>query len=257
MGTLLLGLVAGGCTGIAYTGGDAAVSSDATPDAAPDAQAADDDGATPGVCEGVSCGNGDCVDVGGVAACDCDPGWHAEELACVQDTPPDPCDTVMCGANAACDQGVCECNQGYEGDPVAGCTSISTDEELARAELVAIATAELGYCEGVTDRPYMANQPGLWCYDFVAWVYQQSSWSLPYPLSLPKYYTGSLPAGWRPEPGDLIKFNIQHYGMVADVSPDGQVITTIEGNVSLCVMQRSTSDPSVEYYGTLDNVFAP
>jgi len=255
---LLLAVLGAGCgVGIIHVEGDGAVGTDGAvgADAALDGQAPGDDALTAGVCDGVFCGLGDCVDVGGAPACDCDPGYHAEGLACEQDVPPDPCDSTICGANASCDQGVCVCNVGFEGDPVAGCTSISTDEELARAELVSIALAELGYCEGVDVRPYMLNQPGLWCYDFVAWVYQQSSWSLPAPLSLPRYNTGSLPAGWRPEPGDLIKFTIQHYGMVADVSPDGQVITTIEGNVSYCVMQRSTSDPSVEYYGTLDNVF--
>jgi hypothetical protein len=246
---LLLASAGAGCTGIIYDVGS---------DAATDGQVNGVDAQTDGPCQGVTCGGfGSCVDVGGVPACDCDPGYHAEGLACIQDQPPDPCDTVICGANAGCDQGVCLCNQGFEGDPIAGCTPISTEEELARAELVSIAMAELGYCEGVDDRPYMQYQPGYWCYDFVAWVYQQSSWALPSPLSLPQLYTGSLPGGWRPEPGDLIKFNIQHYGMVADVSPDGQVITTVEGNVNLCVMQRSTSDPSVEYYGTLDNVFAP
>lgn len=242
-----------GCTGIIYDGDqDGGTGSDA----ATDGQAPGDDAQGPDVCDGVTCGAGDCVDVGGVAACDCDPGFHAEGLVCVEDVV-DPCDTVTCGANAECDQGVCVCLTGYEGDPVAGCTSISTDEELARAELVAIATAELGYCEGQIERPYMLVAPGNWCYAFVDWVYQQSSWSLPPPMSLPPYYTGSLPVGWRPEPGDLIKFNFQHYGMVASVSADGQVITTIEGNVNVCVMQRTTSDSLVEYYGTLDNVFSP
>jgi len=252
-------LALAGCTGIAYVGGDSAVGGDGavSADGAVDAQAPGDDAQPPEVCDGVDCGFGDCVDVGGAAACDCDPGYHAEGLACVEDVPVDPCDTTVCGANATCDQGVCICNVGYEGDPVVGCTPISTQEEICRAELVTIAMAELGYCEGTDVRPYMLDQPGYWCYDFVAWVYQQSNCALPSPMSLPRYYTGSLPVGWRPEPGDLIKFNIQHYGMVADISTDGQIITTVEGNVSYCVMQRSTSDPSVEYYGTLDNVLAP
>jgi hypothetical protein len=213
-------------------------------------------GDTPSPCASVDCGAyGECVDIGGEAACDCAGGYHSEGLSCVENPPPGPCENVVCGEHAGCTDGLCECLDGYEGDPTAGCTATNPTEEAARQELVDIATAELGYCEGVDDRPYMQYQPGLWCYDFVAWVYQQSSYSLPSPLSLPKYYVGSLPGWWRPEPGDLIKFTIQHYGMVADVSPDGQIITTIEGNVNLCVMSRSTSDPSVEYYGTLDAVF--
>jgi len=162
---------------------------------------------------------------------------------------------VVCGANATCVEGACACDSGFEGDPDAGCTAIDPDEAWVREELVTIATAELGYCEGVDERPYMEDQPGYWCYDFVDWVYEQSSYYLPSPLSLPRHYVGSLPAGWRPEPGDLIKFTIQHYGMVAEVSPDGEVITTIEGNFSSCVRSRSITDSSVEYYGTLDDAF--
>jgi hypothetical protein len=236
------------------TGGTGA--SGATGGTTPTGTGGGDGGSLATACDGVDCGpDGSCVDVGDQPACDCDPGYHAEGLGCVADPPPGPCDGVVCGAHAACDGGVCVCDSGYEGDPDAGCTAVDPTEATTRQELVDIATAELGYCEGVDDRPYMMSQPGLWCYDFVAWVYQQSSASLPSPLSLPKYYTSSLPDWWRPEPGDLIKFNIQHYGMVASVSPDGQVITTIEGNVNYCVMSRSTSDPSVEYYGTLDDVF--
>ena len=31
--------------------------------------------------------------------------------------PVDPCAAVSCGANATCDNGVCECDDGYHGDP--------------------------------------------------------------------------------------------------------------------------------------------
>jgi hypothetical protein len=245
---LLLGLSPACGSGTAYVGPDGG---------APGADGAGPpaDGATGSPCDGVTCsGHGDCAVVGADAVCDCATGYHAEGLACVADLPPDPCDTTVCGANAECDQGVCVCLGGYEGDPVAGCTAIPSTEDAVRQELVDIATAELGYCEGVDDRPYMEWQPGLWCYDFVAWVYSQASYSLPQPLYLPTYQVGSLPQGWHAEAGDLIKFTIQHYGMVASVSGDGQVITTIEGNFNSCVMSRSISDPSVEYYGTLDGV---
>lgn len=242
---------------IAYggAGGDGAGAAGATGGGAASAGGGQGGAANP-VCAGIDCGSfGTCVDVGGDAACYCADGYHAEGLTCVENPPPGPCDEVVCGANATCDGGVCACVDGFEGDPTAGCTAIDPDEVAGRAELVDIAWAELGYCEGVDDRPYMQAQPGLWCYDFVAWVYQQSSYPLPSPNSLPRYQVGSLPAWWRPEPGDLIKFTIQHYGMVAEVSADGQVITTIEGNVSLCVRSRTTSDSSVEYYGTLDGYF--
>lgn len=247
--SLFAGLtLAGGCVGVAYDPGDPDARVDAQIDAQPDGGATDP-------CEGVSCGLGTCVVIGQAPDCLCPEGFHAEGLSCVADPPPDPCDNTPCGTNAHCDHGVCICDTGYEGDPVSGCTPVSTQDDLCRAELVDIAMAELGYCEGTDSRPYMQYQPGLWCYDFVAWVYSQSSCNPPSPLSLPPMTVGSLPVGWRPAPGDLIKFTIQHYGMVASVSSDGQVITTVEGNVNYCVMSRTTTDSAVEYYGTLEGIW--
>jgi len=210
----------------------------------------------PGPCAGVNCDpHGSCVSVGADPACDCATGYHSAGLTCEANPPPGPCDTVTCGANATCVGGTCGCNQGFEGDPTAGCDAIPPTEAGVRAELVQIAQGELGMCEGVDNKPYMLGQPGLWCYDFVAWVYQQSSYSLPAPISLPSYNVGSFPAWWRPEPGDLIKFTIQHYGMVAQVAADGQSITTVEGNVNSCVMSRSVSLAEIQYIGTLDSSF--
>jgi hypothetical protein len=128
-------------------------------------------------------------------------------------------------------------------------------EEYIRGLLVEIASDEVGYCEGVDERPYMLNQPGYWCYDFVAWVYEQADQGLPAPISLPQMYTATMPEGWRPAPGDLIKYNIQHYGMVASLSEDEITVFTIEGNYDSCVMERSTTDADVEYYGYLYDWF--
>jgi hypothetical protein len=206
----------------------------------------------PDPCEGVDCGgHGTCVVSSGSPECLCESGYIADGLTCVED----PCASLTCGSFAHCEAGECVCDEGYEGDPYTACTPILTEEDRIRALLVEIARAEIGYCEGVDSRPYMLDQPGYWCYDFVAWVYNQVDYPLPSPMSLTRFYTDSLPAGWRPEPGDLIKFDIQHYGMVAELSPDGTVITTVEGNYSSCVTSRSTGDGSVEYYGSLDDVF--
>lgn len=203
-------------------------------------------------CDGIDCGgNGTCVITDGSPECLCNHGYLPEGLNCV----PDPCADVTCGVNAHCEDGSCACDEGFEGDPYAGCTSIVTDEARVRSQLAEIAMAELGLCEGVDDRPYMLDQPGFWCYEFVAWVYNQADYPLPSSRSLPEYYVGSLPPDWRPEPGDLIKFTIQHYGMVAELSADGTRITTIEGNYSSCVHSRSITDASVEYYGSLNSVF--
>ncbi len=207
----------------------------------------------PDLCQDVDCGAGTCrVSHQGLPECDCNQGYVAEGLTCV---PEDPCSGVVCGVNAFCDLGQCHCLDGHEGNPYDECTYVPTQADLCRAELVQIAAAELGFCEGTDDRPYMHGQPGLWCYDFVAWVYSQSSCYAPTPLYLPRQTVGSLPEGWRPGPGDMIKFTIQHYGMVASLSADGQTITTIEGNVNYCVMSRSIRDSDVEYYGTLENVW--
>ncbi len=167
----------------------------------------------------------------------------------------DPCDDVVCGDNAHCEAGDCFCDDGFEGDPWTACDPIVSEEERIRAELVEIAMAEEGMCEGVDDRPYMQYQPGYWCYDFVAWVYEQADEGLPSPISLPEVWV-PVPEGWRPQPGDLIKYEIQHYGMVASLSGDELTVFTIEGNVNYCVMQRSTTDAAVEYYGTLEDWMA-
>jgi hypothetical protein len=129
------------------------------------------------------------------------------------------------------------------------------EEDYIRGLLVEIAEAELGNCEGVDDRPYMRNQPGYWCYDFVAWVYEQADEGLPPPISLPQMYIGDMPEGWRPEPGDLVKYQIQHYAMVASLSEDEITVYTIEGNWNSCVMERFTTDAEVEYYGYLSDWF--
>jgi len=168
----------------------------------------------------------------------------------------DPCEDVVCGDHAHCEGGDCVCDDGYEGDPYDACEPIVSQEDAIRAELVEIAAAELGMCEGIDERPYMEYQPGWWCYDFVAWVYEEANEGLPYPLSLPQMYIGTMPPDWRPKPGDLVKYQIQHYGMVASLSGDEVTVYTIDGNGSSCVMERSTTDASVGYYGTLEDFVA-
>ena len=206
-------------------------------------------------CAGVSCGaHGSCAVVEGNPLCECEPGFHAEGTICIQDAPLDPCEGVTCGGYASCQAGACVCDQGYEGDPYAGCTTPLTVEQQVRGEVMAIAAAELGYCEGVDNRPYMAWQPGYWCYDFVAWVYDRVGYPLPSPGALNEYWVGNLPQGWIPEPGDLIKFKIQHYGIVAEVYPDGS-IRTIEGNYNSCVESRVITLASIRYFGSLDGAF--
>ncbi|MBU1240752.1 hypothetical protein KKF84_07320 [Myxococcota bacterium] len=47
----------------------------------------DDDDTNSTVCDNVTCSDhGQCVEVGGEATCDCDTGYHADALTCVEDT---------------------------------------------------------------------------------------------------------------------------------------------------------------------------
>ncbi len=198
----------------------------------------------------------------GLAACGDSPFEHNQQLLDDDGSPSDDddngdddagedCGGDTCGENAHCEADECVCDEGFEGDPYEICDPFS-EEDRIRQELVDIAAAEIGYCEGTDDRPYMQMQPGQWCYDFVAWVYEQANEGLPAPINLPQVYVDSMPEGWRPAAGDLIKYNIQHYGMVASLSEDEITVYTIEGNVNYCVMERNTTDVDVSYYGTLE-----
>ena len=201
-------------------------------------------------CKGVDCGaHGRCAVAAAAASCQCDSGFEPSGLSCIAI---DPCKAVTCGTGAHCAAGVCACDAGLSGNPAVECTAPTSHELAVRAKLVAIAQAEVGKCEGVEQRPYMEQQPGLWCYDFVAWVYAESGEGLGTPLSLPQREPQSLP-NWRPKAGDLIKYPYQHYAMVKEVV--GDTVYTIEGNVNACVMERSTSYADVEYYGTLETSF--
>ncbi|HOX44158.1 MAG TPA: glycoside hydrolase family 44 protein [Myxococcota bacterium] len=67
-------------------------------------------------CDGVTCsGHGACQVDGGVAACQCDSGYHTQGLDCVSDA--DPCDGVTCSGHGACqvNGGVaaCQCEAGF------------------------------------------------------------------------------------------------------------------------------------------------
>jgi hypothetical protein len=116
-------------------GGGPADGSSATDASAPDGTLVDGgpldpDGAIdgpPDPCAGVDCGaHGHCVDNGGQAACDCDPGYHADGLTCVED---DPCAGVNCSGHGDClvdgsNNPYCDCDAGYHAD---GLTCVEDD----------------------------------------------------------------------------------------------------------------------------------
>ena len=69
-------------------------------------------------CEGETCsGHGACLSEDGGAACDCEPAYRADGLACV---PVDPCVDVDCSGHGVCvvhdDDATCECEPPYHAE---------------------------------------------------------------------------------------------------------------------------------------------
>jgi hypothetical protein len=130
--------------------------------------------------------------------------------------------------------------------------------------IVQIAEGEVGQAEqppGSNDSPRIAQYRsatagaeagGPWCAYFASWVARQAG----VPLgdqgqgfgAVDDIWAGAqrtgraVPAGQRPQPGDLAIFN-EHVGIVTSVLPDGR-IQTVEGNYSDRVAQnvRPASD---------------
>ena len=74
-------------------------------------------------CKGITCDNhGECIVVGGLAECDCDDGYHAVGLSCVEgDCEGEACcEGVACGDNGTCkaidNTPVCVCDDGYHAE---------------------------------------------------------------------------------------------------------------------------------------------
>lgn len=127
------------------------------------------------------------------------------------------------------------------------------------AQMVALAQQEVGVAEqppGSNDSPRIAQYRtataggavGPWCAYFVSWLANQSGAPLG---EAGQGFAGvssvagwaqrtgrSLPAGTRPQPGDLIVWGGRHIGLVESVDADGS-IHTIEGNSSNAVSRRT------------------
>jgi hypothetical protein len=125
--------------------------------------------------------------------------------------------------------------------------------------MLAAAQAEVGQAEqppGSNDSPRIAEYRtatagsgvGPWCAYFVSWAAQQAGapvgeqgqgFGAVSALHAWGERTGrALPAGTRPQPGDIIVWGGSHIGIVENVLPDGS-IQTIEGNSSDQVSRRS------------------
>jgi hypothetical protein len=127
------------------------------------------------------------------------------------------------------------------------------------ARMVALAQQEVGVAEqppGSNDAPRIAEYRtataggavGPWCAYFVSWIANKTGTPLGEAgqgfasvdgISGWAQRTGrNLPAGTRPQPGDLIYWGGRHVGMVESVDADGS-IHTIEGNSSDAVTRRT------------------
>ena len=129
----------------------------------------------------------------------------------------------------------------------------------AGQRMLAAAQAEVGQAEqppGSNDSPRIAEYRtatagsgvGPWCAYFVSWAAQQAG----SPIGEQGQGFGAvsavhawgertgrtLPAGTRPQPGDIIVWGGNHIGIVENVLPDGS-IQTIEGNSSDQVSRRT------------------
>ena len=94
-------------------GGDTSSAETRTADTSPGSDA---DPSNP--CSGVTCsGHGTCFRTSSRALCNCDDGYHAEGLECVENDSSNPCNGVHCGSHGECaaNQGAptCRCDVGY------------------------------------------------------------------------------------------------------------------------------------------------
>ena len=129
----------------------------------------------------------------------------------------------------------------------------------AGQKIVALAQAEVGQAEappGSNDSPRIAEYRtavagsgvGPWCAYFTSWLAKEAGVPLGEQgqgfgavaaISAWAERTGkTVPAGSKPQPGDLIIWGGRHMGLVEAVLPDGR-IQTIEGNSSDKVSRRT------------------
>lgn len=192
-------------------------------------------------------------------------GFSAPALA-----QPDPCAGVTCSERGECmlEDGdpFCLCQDGYaaEGLRCVPADAPAPDERALRsssigARIVMIASAEGGRRMHAVGRD-LAEYPGplaqyvkpggLWCTDFVAWVYRaagapftggyQGGWHLTNNFAVRRWFARSgrwvangSPewARFTPRPGDYLRFHTDRYGHSGIVRyVAGSTLYTIEGN---------------------------
>ncbi len=79
------------------------------------------DDSEPSPCKDVTCsGHGTCIVENDAAKCNCQSGFHAEALECVEDETANPCKDVTCSGHGACvvenNAAKCDCNDGFHAE---------------------------------------------------------------------------------------------------------------------------------------------
>ena len=149
------------------------------------------------VCEGVDCGNGTCVDVGDQASCDCDAGYHADGLTCVEDatantapvftsTPPtDATEMVVTGYALSCSDAdgddlhffvdtadTCDGTLVYSDDGTGGYTFLVTDAATTPSCVLAISCSDGTLIATQTQTITIHAEAAPACVDDGSWLSQ-------------------------------------------------------------------------------------
>lgn len=184
----------------------------------------------------------------------------------------DPCAAVSCGPHGVCtpeeDTAYCFCDEGYVSlgrsctrAPISRLAPITRVADLG-ARIVALAEGEDGrdlanvgrWRQGMEPGPlsrYVAPD-GLWCSDFVSWVYhaagvpltggESGGWLVRTNASIRRWFVrrrawvGRSDEGWSsvtPSPGDYVRISTRTWGHSAIVRRiEGDTLFLIEGNAS-------------------------
>lgn len=197
-------------------------------------------------CAGVTCSrHGECIEEGEEAFCFCDEGFSAVELRCVRGPSPRQSDTAS--------------------------SSGARIVELALAqEGRDLAAVGAGRVEEPGPLSRWVRPGGLWCSDFVSWVFRAAGvpfssgygggWLLTNNVAIRRWFVrrrawvehGSTEwATFRPRQGDYVRIHTREWGHSAIVRyVEGSTLFTIEGNASGHV--RATRYPHWREHARID-----
>jgi hypothetical protein len=179
-------------------------------------------------CAGVTCSrHGECMEEGEDAYCFCDEGFQAVDLRCVRGRSPRQSDTASSSGARIVELALAQEGQALEG---VGVGRVEEPGPLSR----------------------WVRPGGLWCSDFVSWVYRAAGvpfssgygggWLLTNNVMIRRWYerrgawVGHDSDEWatfRPRQGDYVRIHTREWGHSAIVRyVEGSTLFTIEGNAS-------------------------